>query len=154
MGIFNSLFNREKLIYSGDVVYLKKREDVFINPYDTSGTIYFDIYNKNTNEKVGHCDLRTHRDKGSYYYGDVGYSIIKKHRGNRYAYYATLIIMKIAKEEYHMKEIIITCSPDNMASYKTLSSLGGEYIETVDVPEHHELYLRGEVKKCIFRYIL
>ena len=51
-----------------------------------------------------------------------------------------------------MNELIITCSPENTASYKTLSKLNGRYLETVEVPKHTDLYRRGETVKCIFKF--
>ena len=51
-----------------------------------------------------------------------------------------------------MDELIITCSPDNIPSYKTLVKLGGELIELVEVPKNHQLYTIGETQKYIFRY--
>ena len=53
-----------------------------------------------------------------------------------------------------MNELIITCSPNNVASYKTLTKLDGQYIETVEVPKHTDLYRRGETTKCIFKFEL
>ena len=51
-----------------------------------------------------------------------------------------------------MKELIITCSPENEASYKTLMKLNGELLELVEVPSRHLLYTLGEKTKYIFRY--
>lgn len=53
-----------------------------------------------------------------------------------------------------MHDLLITCSPDNIASCKTLEKLHGKYIEKVDVPENHWLYARGETIKLIYRFIL
>ena len=87
-----------------------------------------------------------------YYYGNVGYNILRQYRGNHYAYYACKLLFEIAKKEFALDEIIITCSPDNIASYKTLKKLNGELLELVEVPKNHMLYTLGEKSKYIFRY--
>lgn len=51
-----------------------------------------------------------------------------------------------------MDEIIITCSPENTASRRTIEKLGGELLETVEVPEDHWLYERGELVKNIYLF--
>ena len=53
-----------------------------------------------------------------------------------------------------MTELIITCSPDNIPSRRTLEKLGGTLLETANVPEDHWLYQRGEKVKNIYRYDL
>ena len=89
-----------------------------------------------------------------YYYGNVGYNIKESYRGHHYAYYACKILFKIAKEEFGLNELIITCNPDNDASYKTLKRLGGKLVEIAQIPYDHELYEKGDRFKCIFRFKL
>ena len=89
-----------------------------------------------------------------YYYGNVGYNIMESQRGHHYAYYACKVLFKIAKEEFGMKELIITCNPDNEASYKTLKKLKGDLVDIAQIPYDHELYEKGDRFKCIFRFKL
>ena len=89
-----------------------------------------------------------------YYAGNIGYHVYERYRGNGYAYKACLELFKIAKNVYHMDKLIITCSPDNIASKKTLIKLGGQLLETCDVPKDHWLYLRGETVKEIYLFKL
>lgn len=141
-----------KKIYEGKVVDLKERYRISKKEaYDGIPTIFYDILDKE-GKRIGSIDLRLENRGDMYYYGNVGYTIIKDYRGHGYAYEACLILFEIAKQEFNMKELIITCSPENIASYKTLVKLGGEYIETVDVPMNHTLYALGEVKKAIFKF--
>ena len=105
-----------------------------------------------TKLKVGSIDLRLTVEGDMYYYGHIGYNIIRTFRGHNYAYYACLVLFKIARDEFGMDELIITCSPDNIASYRTLTKLNGELIELVEVPKNHHLFAIGESKKYIFRY--
>ena len=151
VGFFD--FFREKKIYKGDVVDLKEKYRVSEKQaYDRVPTVYYDILLHGSNLKVGSIDLRLTVEGDMYYYGHIGYNIIRSFRGHNYAYYACLVLFKIAREEFGMDELIITCSPDNIPSYKTLIKLGGELIELVEVPKNHQLFAIGETKKYIFRY--
>lgn len=60
------------------------------------------------------------------------------------------LLLQIAKEEYRFRNVIITCSPDNIASDKTIQSLHAELLQTVNVPKSHWLYRRGEKVKNIY----
>lgn len=151
MGIFDNLF--KKNIYTGENVSLKERYRTSeTTAYDGIPTIYYDILRNEDKTKVGTIELRLTVEGDMYYYGHIGYNILKAYRGNGYAYWACLVLFKIANKEFHMDELIVTCSPENIASYKTLTKLNGEIIDLVDVPKNHTLYLIGETKKYIFRY--
>lgn len=117
-------------------------------------SILYHIVLHNTNQIVGNCDLRIGMDEELYYAGNIGYRIYPCWRGHHYAYQACLILFRLARQEYDMDELIITCSPDNVPSRKTLLMLKGEYLETTDVPAYHWLYKRGEPVKEIYRYDL
>ena len=151
MGLF-SFFDRKK-DHEGPVVDLREKYRVDKHSaYDGVPTIYYDILLHDGKEKVGTIDLRLTVEGNMYYYGHIGYNVQRAHRGNGYAYHACRVLFGIAKEEFGMKELIITCSPENVASYKTLRKLGGELLELVEVPPGHPLYAAGEKKKYIFRY--
>jgi predicted acetyltransferase len=93
-------------------------------------------------------------DEELYYAGNIGYRINTPWRGHSYAYDASLLMMQQARDVYHMDSLLITCSPDNPASKRTLQKLSGTLLETVDVPAWHWLYKRGETVKEIYRYQL
>lgn len=151
VGFFD--FFSKKKIYKGDVVDLKEKYRVSEKQaYDNVPTVYYDILLHDTKLKVGSIDLRLTVEGDMYYYGHIGYNIIRTFRGHNYAYYACLVLFKIARDEFGMDELIITCSPDNIASYRTLTKLNGELIELVEVPKNHHLFAIGESKKYIFRY--
>ncbi|MBE6122932.1 MAG: GNAT family N-acetyltransferase [Solobacterium sp.] len=117
-------------------------------------SVLYHIVLHDTNQIVGNCDLRIGMDEELYYAGNIGYRIYPGYRGHHYAYQACLILFRLARQEYEMDELIITCSPDNPASKKTLQKLNGELLETTDVPAYHWLYKRGEPVKEIYRYDL
>lgn len=144
---------KTKKIYKGNIVSLKEVYRVDSETaYDGVAEIDYDILCNDTNSKVGNMQLCLSNEGFMYYFGNVGYDILEKYRGNNYAYYACLLLFEIANKEFGLKELIITCSPENIASYKTLMKLNGELIEKVDVPVDHDLYRRGEKVKYIFKY--
>ena len=163
------LLDRKKHLYKGEIVDLVERARVSEKTsFDGVPTVFYDIYVSGSNQgsnltgsnltgsnlKVGKCDLRLKNDGFMYYYGNVGYNIKETYRGHHYAYYACKILFKIAKEEFGLNELIITCNPDNDASYKTLKRLGGKLVEIAQIPYDHELYEKGDRFKCIFRFKL
>ena len=119
---------------------------------DTVHTVYYGIYIHGTYTRVGYCDLRAGMNEELYYAGNIGYHIFTRYRGHGYAREATKLLLAIAAEKFGMEEVLITCSPDNMASHRTLEHLGGEKTDTVDVPSWHWLYRRGEKVKEIYRF--
>ena len=122
--------------------------------FDGIPCIYYDILLHNTKIRIGTIDLRLKMDMTMFYYGHVGYTIEKAYRGHSYAYWACKKLFEIAKEEYGMSSLLITCSPDNLPSYKTIEKLHGQYLGTFNVPHDHELYYRNERIKCVFRFDL
>lgn len=119
--------------------------------YDSIPTVYYDIVLHKTNTIVGDIDLRLVMNDYMYYYGHIGYNIKEQYRGNHYALKACEIIKIIAKDIYHLDELIITCDPKNKASYKTLEKLGCQYLGTENVPISHVLFWKGEKRKAIFK---
>ena len=148
---FDRLF--KKKIYEGEIVDLKERYRVSeAEAYDGVATVYYDIIRHADQVKVGTIDLRMTVEGDMYYYGHVGYNVLPAYRGNSYAYEACRVLFEIARGEFGMDELIITCSPENIASYMTLKRLNGELLELVEVPRNHKLYATGEKTKYIFRY--
>lgn len=150
MKLLDKLFKKD--IYKGETVDLIENYRVDKDTsYDGVPTVFYDIYDKQGN-RVGKIDLRFDIEGDMYYYGHVGYNISKEYRGHNYAYYACKVLFNIAREEFKLNELYITCSPENIPSYKTLVKLGGEMIEHVQVPKEHTLYKFGETSKYIFKY--
>ena len=146
-------FFGKRKISEGEIVDLRERYRVDERTaYDGVPTVYYDVLRHSDKEKVGTIDLRLTVKGDMYYYGHIGYNIQKAHRGHRYAYYACKVLFKLAKEEFGMDELIITCSPENIASYKTLKMLKGELVECVKVPPGHPLYAAGEKTKYILNF--
>ena len=101
--------------------------------------------------KMGFCDLRVGYNEGIYYAGNIGYSVYPEFRGHHYAAKACFLLFKLARK-HGMKELIITCNPDNIASAKTCEAVGGELIETVELPMDNPMRVEdGETHKRIYR---
>lgn len=145
------LYEHPNILYEGPIVdlrlsyYLSEKE-----ASDGVACVYYDICLHNRHKVIGSIDLRLTMNEMMYYYGHIGYNILKKYQGHHYAYQACKLLLDIAKEEYHLKELIITCNPDNIASYKTIEKLGATLKEVAEVPNDHELYQKGDRYKCIF----
>jgi tagatose 1,6-diphosphate aldolase len=110
---------------------------------------YFDIC-LHDGTKIGFCDLRIGHNEKTYIGGNIGYGIDEAYRGNGYSHYACMLMFKLAKL-HHMNYLIITCMPDNIASYKTIEKSGGRLIEIANIPESNEMYQKGERKVRVYR---
>ena len=82
---------------------------------------------------VGRIVLREGSNEERYYDGHIGYTIEKEYRGHHYSKDACLLLFDKAKEK-GFKQLMITCSPDNIASRKIIESLPFKYLETKEVP--------------------
>jgi tagatose 1,6-diphosphate aldolase len=84
------------------------------------------------------------------YIGHIGYNVYPFARGHRLAERSARLLLPLARR-HGMSAVWITCNPDNAASHRTCQRLGATYVDTVDLPETHELYGRGERQKCRYR---
>lgn len=94
---------------------------------------YFTIHNQDGLE-VGKCDLRIGHNEKTYVGGNIGYRVYENFRGHRYAAKACRLLFKLA-EKHKMTYIIITCSPDNIASFETCELAGCNFIEKTLIPK-------------------
>jgi tagatose 1,6-diphosphate aldolase len=82
--------------------------------------------------------------------GHVGYNVYPAARGRHLAERATRLLLPLARR-HGLTTLWITCNPDNVPSHRTCQRLGATYVDTVDLPLNHDLYVRGERKKCRYR---
>lgn len=75
--------------------------------------------------------------------GHIGYEVFPHFRGRSYAQRATRLLLPLAKSN-GMKELWITCNPDNLASKRTCEKLGATYVNTVVVPPDSPMYAAGD----------
>lgn len=89
-------------------------------------------------EHIGEVTLRVGFTKALYYAGHIGYGIQEKHRGKGYAIRACELIKKLAIK-HEMKSLYISNNYNNKASIRVCQKLGAKYIQTVLLPENHDM---------------
>lgn len=112
---------------------------------------HFKICRKADDAEVGFCDLRIGHTEGTYYGGNIGYTVYEAFRGHHYAGKACLLLFELARR-YEMTYLYITADPDNYASRKTCEYAGGVLEGIFDLPAHKEMYLEGDKRKCVYRF--
>ena len=136
-----------------------KTDEIFLKLTKTCGeqpekrwlpAYYFDICLLN-GTPIGTCDLRVGYNDKTYIGGNIGYSVDEEYRGNHYAAKACRLLFKQARK-HNLDYLIITCDPENVASYKTCEYADGKHIETTDIPEDNEMYAEGKRKVKIYRF--
>lgn len=124
----------------------------YVNNHLPKGFMPYYIYLIMVEDKeVGRLVYREGNEDERYYDGHIGYTIEEDYQGHSYAYQACLLLKDIVDK----KELIITCDPNNIASYKTIQKLGCEYLGTYQVPSHlHHIFTKDEREKMIFKWRL
>ena len=134
-------------------IFLRLRETVDEQPERRWVPAYcFDICLPD-GTKIGRCDLRIGHNENTYVGGNIGYGIDEQYRGHHYAAKACKLLFHLARK-HDMDYVIITCGPENIASSRTCQIAGGEYLETVKVPEDNEMFLEGKFYSMIYRFDL
>lgn len=111
----------------------------------------YHIITKEEQRIVGKCTLRLGHNVNTYWGGNIGYFVEEEYRGNHFAYQACCQLFEIAAKE-GMDTVYITCNPDNIASRRTCEKLPGIFVGEFDIPEDNDMRLKGETRKCIFKY--
>jgi len=145
--MFN-LFMKNRL-NDGEIELVQYGKHKDSEPDGWGNSLLYDIVELATGKIVGRCDLRMGTGRTLYYAGNIGYSVYMPYRGHHYAAKACILMYGEARKR-KMKEIIITCNPDNLSSYRTCELAGCKLKEIVDVPKDHDLYFQGDRQKAIF----
>ncbi|HYO94321.1 MAG TPA: GNAT family N-acetyltransferase [Polyangiaceae bacterium] len=82
--------------------------------------------------------------------GQVGFTVYPQHRGNGFARRACALLLPFARR-HALRELWITCDPENAASRRTLEALGAELMDVVEVPSDTRFYAEGSRQKCRYR---
>lgn len=136
-------FKDEVLSYANRIsggVALEKAEDIskwlnfeYVPHYGKVKEKVFLAYNE-MNQLVGICDLRLEKNAFiSNFAGQIGYTVRKSQQGKGYA---TQMLKWIIQYAYGMgmKEILVTCNEDNIASSCVIEKAGGKLENIVDHP--------------------
>ena len=118
---------------------------------DWSPAYRFEMRKDGAEGAVGRIDLRIgDRPNLTMYGGHIGYNVTPENRGQRFAARACLLLFPLARR-HGMKELWITCNPDNWPSRRTCELVGGQFVEIVDLPPDNDMYKEGERQKCRYR---
>lgn len=112
---------------------------------------YFDMMADG--QKVGQCTLRVGYNETLECAGNIGYQVDEKYRGNHYALKACRLLLHLA-QRHHMKQVLITCQPENTASQKVCEALHAQLMGEIEIPDNHDLYSRGYKSVLQYRYEL
>jgi predicted acetyltransferase len=112
---------------------------------------HFRMVHRETGEELGTSRLRTestpHIER---YAGHIGYAVHPQHRGHHYAAKSLRLLLPFA-QQLGISPLWITCDPANIASRRTLDSIGAEFVEVVDVPADCIIHRSGHPQKCRYR---
>jgi predicted acetyltransferase len=125
--------------------------DLTPHPIHKVLTYHFRMVHSNTAEELGRINLRAGVTRHiEQYAGHVGYAVHEAHRGHRYAARALRLLLPLA-QRLGLDPLWITCDPDNLASRRSLESVGARFVEVVHVPEDCVIHQSGHPKKCRYR---
>jgi tagatose 1,6-diphosphate aldolase len=95
-----------------------------------------------TAERVGLIRLRVGPARALRCPGQIGYEVDEPHRGHRYAARSCRLLLPFAAA-HGMAAVWLTVDPMNFASQRTCELIGARYVETVRIPQGHEMYRQG-----------
>jgi predicted acetyltransferase len=114
----------------------------------------FEMRRAGSPERIGTIDLRIGDTQHLRMYGGhIGYGVEPAHRGHHYAARACKLLLPLARH-HGLRELWITCNPNNWASRRTCELAGAVLVEIVDLPEATDMYQKGERQKCRYRLAL
>ena len=90
----------------------------------------FHMFKAGTNNFMGNIGLRIIlNDRLKKYGGNMNYNVEEEHRGNQYSSRSCKLLFPLARK-HGLRELLITCAPDNIGSKKTCEAIGGKLIDT------------------------
>lgn len=103
----------------------KRLEEIVLSYENENKPFIWAIALKENDELVGiiSVDKISFRNK----FFSLAYGIREKHRGNGYAYQASLGLINYMFNNYDMHRLEIACNTDNIASQKTIEKLGAKF---------------------------
>ena len=100
---------------------------------------------------MGQIELRVgDRPRVRLYGGHIGYAVKPAHRGHHFAARSCRLLLPLARR-HGLREIWITCDPDNLPSRRTCELAGATFVEIVNLPKDSDMYQEGSRQKCRYR---
>lgn len=112
---------------------------------------HFNMVNRLSGEVMGRIRLRIGSEKEVKYFGNIGYDVAEKFRGNKYAARSIKLILPFAFK-HGLKNVWISCDPENVASRRSCEIAGGVLTGVFDLSEDDQMYKDGERQKLWFRF--
>ncbi len=124
---------------------LRLRLDVICHQNPVKGWApFYQFSMQREDEVVGVIHLRIGDDPAlTHHLGHIGYEVFPNFRGHSYAQRASKLLLPLARLN-GMKDLWITCNPENLPSRRTCEKLGALYVNTVSVPVGTAMYAAGE----------
>lgn len=102
----------------------------------------FEMRKVATSEKIGTIRLRIGSVRKLRCPGHIGYEVIHKHRGHRYAARSCRLLLPLARA-HGLKALWLTVKPTNRASRRSGELAGARYVDTIRIPRDHEMHRDG-----------
>lgn len=143
MFAFNDRFNE---ITSGDMTLMlieKAESGKLPLPY-----YYYEILVDGS--PVGKISIRIGDNFHAYYNGHIGYEIFEAARGHGYARRACGLVLDVARF-HEMSRLYLTCTEDNIPSYRTMKHLGARLLEICNMPREYFAWFEGIKRHRIYQ---
>lgn len=95
---------------------------------------YFQVIRTEDDTPIGRVNFRVGPVEALRIAGNIGYAIDEPYRGNHYAVKACRLLFPLARR-HGLRQLCITCNPDNMASRRTAEGLGAR-LESIGPMPH------------------
>jgi len=110
----------------------------------------FSMHLDGVEESVGDINIRIGETESlELYGGHIGYGVNEDFRGQNLAARSCRLLFNLARQ-HGLTTLWITCDPENIPSVRTCEKAGGIFVNTIDIPEDHEMYQSG--KRQVNRY--
>ena len=143
------------IVFSDNEVYLSLYE-LIESADDNPITYRFNIKLILNNNIVGQCSFRVGDIDNRHikYGGNIGYNVDEKFRGNKFSLKACKLLLYLAKL-HGMKNVYITCDPENFASRRICELLGAKFETLLILPEDDYNFIHNNrTHHCVYKLIL
>lgn len=118
---------------------VKDAEDYLTNgtlkSYKERGFGFYKLQRKQDHTTIGICGLIKRDELEDV---DMGFAFLPEYEGQGFGYEASIAVLKVAKERFHLKRLVAITLPINVKSIKLLEKLGFMYQKKVNPFEDDE----------------